>query len=427
MKQFMATILAFLSLKAFAQDKDGKSVLTEEQQIKLNAEFGDEFTVKFVEALSKDPDGKSTDNATMVAMVNALAAKLQASAIETSNLQAQKQKAESDLVAEKAEKDRLAGVVSQKDGIIATLTKKPEDDPASNTTGMTTDPKKSWVPSGKDTHLFGQSQSLFALDDAHPYNKRAYAAMARRHGLDVMAPLAASSLDYSSLKTDLGEYYRIRMQDRIQSFLTELPDLEKIFPTESGYQDQAVLVNMFLLDDFSQADGTIVGGTFSNLVKGSFKFEPEVLTMYDVMFVHQFSQLKELEKNWLGFLNREGSSTMKWSFIQYVLVETAKKLKNEKSIRTIRGVRKNPTINVPGTSLQAANGILKFIKNQIAAFKVKPFALGEWTPSTIAAYIKDATKLIPEVLRDSGRIVLYMSTDALDRRASCRERVSSPV
>ena len=406
----MITVLAFLGIQAFAKDNDGKPVFSEEQLSKLKANFGEDFTEKFIQALAKDPDGKSTDDTATQAMITALNTKLQSSLSENATLLALRQKAESDLVAEKAEKERLAGVVTQKEGIIATLQKKPEDDPGANSSGMQ---KKDWKPTGNDLHLYGQNHSFMAVDDAHPYNQRAYAAMAARHGIAVVAPRAASTLDYSSLKSDLGDYYRVRMQDRIQSFLTEIPSLDGIFPVESGYQDQAVLVNMFLLDDFSQADGTIIGGTFDNLVKGSFKFEPETLTMYDVMFAHKFTQLKELEKNWLGFLNREGSSTMKWSFIQYILVETSKKLKNEKTIRTIRGVRKNPTVNVPGTSLQAANGFLKFIKNQVAGFKVKPFALGEWTSSTIAGYVKNATKMIPEVLRDSGRIVLYMSTDAL--------------
>ncbi len=103
---------------------------------------------------------------------------------------------------------------------------------------------------------------------------------------------------------------------------------------------------------------------------------------------------------------------MKWSFIEYILVETGKKLKNEQEQRRVRGVRKNPTANVAGTALQASNGLLKFIKIQLAAFKMQAFNLGEWTPSNIATKVKDGTKLIPEVLRDSGRMVLYMSTDA---------------
>lgn len=408
----MATILAFLSIQAFAKDENGKCILTEEQGNKVKAEFGEEFTGKFIAALAKETDSATADEATVSGMIASLTTQLRTSAQENANLLAAKTKAEQDAVAAKAEQNRLAGVVTEKEGIIATLTKKPEDEPPANKAEMKDD-KKRWIPTGKETHLFGSQAGFNAIDDAHPYNQRAFAALAARAGIMIPAPMATSTMDYSSIKSDLGEYYRVRKQEGIQSFLQQLPSLTNIFPMESGYQDQATLVNLFLTDDFSQADGTAIGSDFNNIIKGGYKFEPEVLSMYDVMFVTKFSQLKELEKNWIGYLNREGSSTMKWSFVEYILVETGKKLKNEQEIRRIRGVRKNPTLNVPGTSLQASNGLLKFIKNQIALFKVKPFALGEWTPSTIAAYIKNATAMVPEVIRDSGRLVLYMSTSAL--------------
>lgn len=410
MKQFMITVLAFLGIQAFAKDKDGKVALTEEQLTKLKGNLGEDFTEKFVAALSQDPDGNTTDDTAVQAMITAMNTKLQASVADTVRIESEKQQALRELTAEKTAKEKLAGIITEKDGIIATLTKKPEADPDPNPV-MKNNPKN-WVPSGQDTHLFGESQQFFAIDDAHGYNRRAYASIAARHGIEMFSPRAASSLDYSSLGSDLGEYYRIRKQDRVQSFLMSLPSLTAIFPLESGYQDQAVLVNMFLTDDFSQADSTSLGSTFENVVKGGYKFEPETLTMYDVMFAHEFKQLKELEKSWIGYLNREGSSPMKWSFIEYILVETGKKLKNEQEQRRVRGVRKNPTANVAGTSLQASNGILKFIKIQLAAFKMQAFALGEWTPSNIAAHVKNGTKLIPEVIRDSGRLILYMSTDA---------------
>lgn len=413
MKQFMITVLTFLGIQAFAKDADGKNILTEEQKAKLNEHFGDKFTAEFSSAIAKDPEGNTTDNTAMVAMVTAMTDKLSAAVAENTTLRAAESKAKADMLAMKAENDKLTGTITEKDGIIATLKKKPEDDPEPNKTPDPVGNTKRWVPTGSEKHLFGNAQPFMAIDDAHPYNRRAYAAIAARYGLEMVAPRAASSLDYASLKSDLGDYYRVRKQEQIQSFLQSLPSLSQIFPVESGYQDQAALVNFFITEDFSQADSTSLGSSFDNVVKGAYKFEPEVLTMYDVMFAHKFTQLKELEKNWIGYLNREGSSTMKWSFIEYILVETAKKLKNEQEIRRIRGVRKNPTVNVPGVSLQASNGLLKFIKNQIAAFKIKPFAVGEWTPSNIAAYVKNCTKLIPEVLRDSGKIVLYMSTDAL--------------
>lgn len=402
-KQLMITVLAFLGIQAFAKDKDGKFQLTEEQKQNLVTHFGDAFTEKFIQGLAKESVGEAQDQTLMDGMVADLQAQLQASLAEKATLA-------SNLTVEKTEKDKLNEIITEQKRTIDTMSKKPEPEPDAKQVDMK-DNKAPWVPSGKDTHLFGQDLPFMAIE-GRPYNQRAYASMAARHGI-LIPSREASSLDYTSLKSDLGDYYRIRKQDRIQSFLQELPSLTKIFNLESGYQDQAVLVNLFLTDEFSQADSTSLGSAFDNLVKGGFKFEPETLTMYDVMFAHKFTALKEIEKSWIGYLNREGSSTMKWSFIEYILVETAKKLKNEQEIRRIRGVRKNPTVNVPGTSLQAANGFLKFIKNQIAAFKVKPFELGEWNSGNIANYVRTATQMVPEVLRDSGRVVLYMSTDAL--------------
>ena len=409
-----AAVLALFGIAVFASDSNGKPVLTEEQRKKLSDTFGEAFSAKFVENLTKEHNGQAIDNATSEAMVADLQDQIQRSAGHNTNLQAK-------VDAGDAEKKRIAKdlesanatIATQRDAIEA-LANKPEPDgnhraPA-HRVGITIQP---WIPSGNDSHLFGENHSFNAIDSAHPYNMRAYAALAARHGIIVNGVREASSLDYSSLGTDLGDYYRIRKQERIQSFLQELPSLSAIFNLESGFQDQAVLVNMFLTDEFSQADSTSLGSAFDSVVKGGYKFEPEVLTMYDVMFAHKFTALKTLEKSWIGYLNREGSSTMKWSFIEYILVETGKKLKNEQEIRRIRGIRKNPTVNVAGTSLGAANGLLKFLKNQISLFKIKPFVLGEWNSGNIANYIYGATQLVPQVLRDSGKVVLYMSTDAL--------------
>lgn len=405
----MLTVLTFLGIQAFAKDKDGKVLLSEEHQKKMKENFGDDFTGKFIQAISTDPEGSATDGTHVQEMITAMNTKLQqalaAEAAAQSQIESLKTSSAADLQAIKAEKDRLNEIVTEKENIIAALTKKPEDDP--EPTGVHIKEKK-WTPSGQDTHLFGAKQSFFAIDEKHGYNRRAYAAMCAKHGLQILSPVATSSLDYSSLTSDLGDYYRIRKQERIQSFLVSIPSLSGIFPMESGYQDQMVLVNMFLTE-FSQADNT--ASSFDNVVKGGYAFEPEIIRMYDVMFAHKFTNLKELEKSWIGYLNREGSSTMKWSFIEYIMVETAKQLKNEQEQRWIHGIRVNPTLNVAGTAMAASNGLLKFIKNQIAAFKVKPFALGEFTDSTIAQHLYEGTKLIPAALRDSGKIVCYMAPD----------------
>jgi hypothetical protein len=403
-KQLKLTVLAFLGIAAFVQ-KDGKEQITEEQKGQMVKEFGAEYTESFIKALDMEAKGEAPDATFVNTMVTNLSDHLRK--VKTANAEL-----DNTVKTMKTKTEKLQTEIDEQKKTIEILGKKPETDPPGSGTGLH-DPKVKWIPDGKDTHLFGSNLPFMAIDTKHPYNMRAYAALTARAGLQVLAPMAASSLDYQSLKDDLGDYYRIRKQDRIQSFLQELPSLTGIFPLESGYQDQAVLVNLFITDDFSQADSTALGSDFDSVVKGGYKFEPEILTMYDSMFAHKFTQLKELEKGWLGYLNREGSSTMKWSFIEYILVETGKKLRNEQNLRWINGIRKNPVKNVPGTAMGASNGLLKFLRNQIALLKVKVFELGEWTPSTIAGYIKTGTFMVPQNLRDSGRIVLYMTMDAL--------------
>jgi len=400
LKRLMPIILGILSIEAFAKDKDGKTMVSEDQRATLVKFLGEKITTQFFTLLQEEAEGKPPDAAAEAAFMAELKeqmTRLQTTIAENARL---KEEAAANL-----------NIINTQKTAIDVLSAKPEAESIIPGT-MKKDDKTPWVPSGNDTHLFGQNTPFMAIDGKHPYNMRAYSAMMAARGVIYPVP-EASSLDYASLEADLGEFYRVRKQDRIQSFLLELPTIaNSIFPLESGYQDEAVLVNMFLTE-FSQADNTI-DSDFDNLVKGSYKFEPEKIKMYDVMFAHKFRNLKQLEKNWLGYLNREGSSTMKWSFIEFVMVETGKALKNEQEIRWLRGVRKNPTVNVPGTALQASNGLLKFIKNQIALFKVKPFSgLPEPTSSTIANYIYQYTQMIPEVLRDSGRLILYMSKSML--------------
>jgi hypothetical protein len=410
MKQIFATVLAFLQLKAFVQE-NGKATLTEEHKQKLTAEYGQEFTDLVVKALAEDPSGEKTDAHIKDAILTAMSIHVTQALANEKAAQASLKIAQDEAVAAKAAKISAEAKVAEHEQTIEKLSGKPEPEPGAIQIAMKND--KKWSPSGKDTHLFGIQEPFMAIDDAHPYNQRAYSAMLGALGVNYLSP-KASSLDYSSLKADLGDFYRVRKQDRIQSFLQQLPSLTSIFPLESGYQDQAVLVNLFM-DEFSQADSTIAGSDFEQVQKGGYKFEPEIIRMWDIMFVTIFKQLKALEKNWLGYLNREGSSTMKWSFIEYILVETAKKLKNEQEIRRVLGVRKDPTANVVGTALQAADGFLKFIKNQIALFKIQPFAVGEYASngSDMAEYVYKLTGMVPQVVRDSGRLVLYMSQTAV--------------
>ena len=395
-------VLAILGIASFAVEA-GKYVLNAEQRAKIAEELGEEMTAEFEDklALEKVPagsddnggDGSSDEGADEGANsdANAYNADL---AKKMAKLEAANKK----LAAEKEKAEKLA---SNRLNMINRLSDQPEDDKKStpvSSASVKLDPTN-------DKFLFGLNKSYMAIDSSRPYNQRAFAAICAKVGI-IIPTQSATAMDYDSLKADLGDYYRTRHQDRINSFLMKLPSLETIFPLNSGYQDQDVLVNMFM-DEFSQADNT--NSIFENVVKGGYKFEPEIIRMFDVMFAHTFSKLKELEKSWIGYLNKEGSDTMKWSFIEFILAETAKKLFNERELRRVGGKRVNPTLNVPGTAMGASDGLFTFIKRQIDAFKIKCFDdLGALTPSNISNYIYEATGRIPAVFRDSGSLCMYL-------------------
>ena len=260
--------------------------------------------------------------------------------------------------------------------------------------------------------LAGIAGEMYSMESA--YNQRARAALLARRGIMLSAP-AASSTDYSRLTADLGAFYRIPWQERLQSLLFNLPTIEAIFPLESGYQDLATLVNVWL-GEFSQADNT--ASDFDNVVKGGYEFDNETLRMYSVMFAHKFTNLKELERTWIGSLNLEGSQPIKWSFIEYLLSETAKKLHNEREQRRVNGVRKDPDLNKAGRAMDAADGLYEFIRKKVDGFvdvnngntvyQIKPFVLGALSVANIGEKIYQATSQIPAEIRDSGQLRLYM-------------------
>ena len=393
MKQLLQAALALLGISAF-HSENGKRMFTDEQRTKLEASLGKETLTKLEASLNSE----STDAEAAEKMLG-LEAELSQFKSKQAELESQLATERSDKEAIKTQKTELEGRITQQEQAIRILSKKPEEDPyATHVPPSGDDPTN-------DKFLFGIEQPMYAIDNKHSYNQRAYAAVLEKSGQQVIITNSAA-MDYSSLTSDLGDFYRIRKQEQIQSFLQKLPSLEALFPLESGYQDRAVLVNIFL-DEFSQADNT--SSTFDNVVKGGYKFEPEELRMFDVMFAYTFTKLKELEKSWIGYLNREGSSTMKWSFIQFILVETGKKLHNERELRRIGGKRVNPTLNVQGAAMGASDGLYTFIKKQIDLFKIKTFDdLGALTPHTISNYIYEATGRIPAVYRDSGKLCLYM-------------------
>ena len=412
MKKLIQMALMLFSITAFSE-KDGKKIITEDQKkILADSGFSPEFMTQLETAINEDTEIEANDKKTVVTEANTEAFEKTAVGVLTSQLVTLKNQVttlnteKSTLAKDKetlaAEKLDLSSKIKTLSTTIETLSS--EDENLPKVTKAKGEEKDMDITN--DKFLMGVEHSFMAIDDAHPYNKRAYAQLMARQGIAIPTTNAIAS-DYTTLNTDLGAFNRVRYNDKIQSFIRELPSLAKLFPVQSGYMDQAVLVNLFMNSEFSQADNTSLS-SFDNVLKGGHKFEDEIITMYDVMFAYKFTSLVDLEKNWLASWNKEGSNVIKWSFVEYILTQTTIKLHNEREQRYINGKRVNPTANVAGSALAASNGYRQFFKNQIAAFKMKPFTMGDWDNTTAVAYAKSFCSNIPQVIRDSGSLKLYV-------------------
>lgn len=416
---FIPAILGILGLTSFKK-VNGKEDLTEDECAKLK-EFGfnDRFLADF-KAYLQNPQPSAQEQShedSRAAIVAAALGQVTTRHQEvTAELAALKETAAKDKVAHEAAIKAKEEEISALNEKIRTLSELPETDPGKGA-GSSASPASTF-DINDDQQLGGLPGEFFALN--RPYNLRAKAALLANEG-KMLAVAVPNSVDYKTLQEDLGAFYRTRWSDRLQSFLVELPTITKIFKTESGHQDLDTLVNLWL-GEFSQADNS-ANSEFDKVTKGSYEFGTETLRMYGVMFAHKFKSLKDLEKSWIGYLNREGSNPVKLSFIEYLLVETAKKLHNERELRYVNGVRKDPDPDKPGRAMEAADGVYEFLRKRVeghidftpnggttgkTVYQIKPFNLPHITAANIGEVFYQGTSQIPSVFRDTGKICLYI-------------------
>ncbi|MCM1451248.1 MAG: hypothetical protein NC102_03240 [Clostridium sp.] len=409
-------ILGILGLSAFNKVDGHESLLEEECATLKGYGFSDRFLVDF-KAYLKDPKPhKAEDKDKKMAAVSAVLGSVTKQLEETqAELDAMRKDRAADKTAHAKAIEEKEKEIEALNGKISALSKLPEQDTAAPAAIAATG-----AFNAEDSmQLGGMAGEHWSL--SRPYNQRARAAMLSAAGMMAGTVPSPSSVDYETLRADLGAFYRTRWTDRLQTFLAELPSIADIFPMEAGHQDLDTLVNLFL-GEFSQAD-TSGESDFSKVAKGSYEFGTETLRMYDVMFAHTFKSLKKLEKSWIGYLNREGSSPLKLSFIEYLLVETAKALHNEQQLRFVNGVRRNPEPDKPGRAMEAADGIYEYIRKRVEGYvdftpnggvtgkivyQIKPFSLPRITPGNIGEVFYLGTEMIPSQFRDSGNVALYV-------------------
>ena len=121
------------------------------------------------------------------------------------------------------------------------------------------------------------------------------------HDSNELGSLSLAAMDFTGFdNTGWGEQYITRRQDALIAYLRTLPSVTTIFPVRYGVQDKQVMTNSFLTD-FSSAWQS------GKVFKGGYSVEPVLAEVFDVMMKHKFEDMKKLEQEYIGYLNRESS------------------------------------------------------------------------------------------------------------------------
>ncbi len=148
----------------------------------------------------------------------------------------------------------------------------------------------------------------------------------------------------------LGDQYVTIRIDQLVARLAMVRNVFDVFPRLGGVQDREVMTNAFF-GDFSQSYQE--GGVF----KGTITLEPEIGYVDDAMMKTLFKSMKWLEREYIGYLNKEGSDPIKWSMIEWALLNISTKLIIEQNERKILGAYIKPITGVAGHYMNAATGV----------------------------------------------------------------------
>lgn len=180
-----------------------------------------------------------------------------------------------------------------------------------------------------------------------------YEYLNKNHLLDPVKLAAGEfSTDFGGVgEANVGDQYIIRRQDALIAHVLKKRELTQFFPIRYGVQDHDLVFNTFF-DEVSQ------GWQEGEVWKGGMKLENEMGHVDDAMIKMKFGPMKKLERMYIGYLNKEGSDPIKWSLIEYCIVNSLETAQVEQNKRRIRGIYAKPEKGIPSHFLNASTGII---------------------------------------------------------------------
>ena len=411
-------------------EKAKKSELTDEDWGKIDAAFKEQYGVTISDAMAENDTAASNkvDRDAALAIINAANANGGDNTPENSD--------GADDSADVSLQSGVQSIVTKLDNVtsqnkelkekIEKMAKNATPDLASQTVTR----KLAVVgPGHTEKHLFGIEHNMFSMDsrwnkiarnqneaklsepskedfvsfqsDTYKYGHSLaarYRYLKENNMLDQLKKDAATfSNDITDLaNAGLGDQYVVLRQDALIARILAIPTVYDLFPRRYGVQDRE-LMTIAYFDELSQAYQK------GHVFKGGMKLQPEMAYVDDSMFKAEFGPMKEIERQYIGYLNSEGSDPMKWSMIEWQLLNMYKVLVNEQNTRVIRGCFVKPETGVAGSYLNAGTGLLYTLQRYIHENKLLPHsddAYNSYTDATmldaVNAFIEDVIAVLDE-------------------------------
>lgn len=131
------------------------------------------------------------------------------------------------------------------------------------------------------------------------------------------------------------------------------------------------------------------------------------------MFKHLIKDMKWIETNYLGYLNTSGSDPVKWSMIEWLVLQFAKQLNKEAIKRQMLGYRVEPKEGEKASGMFAATGIIhKLIDFYDKENKVLPFfdkSVCEFTIANIGDVLGAFMAEISDRVDDADEYTVYLN------------------
>ena len=222
--------------------------------------------------------------------------------------------------------------------------------------------------------------------------KNRYQYLQENKMLDAPALAAGKySTNYDGVaKAGVGDQFVVLRQDALIARVLQVRDMTQYFPVAYGYQDRALVFNTFF-DEVSQAYQS------GEVFKGGMKIENHMGYVDDAMIKMEWGPMKELERKYIGYLNKEGSDPIKWTMIEYQLLNTLITAQVEQNKRRMRGIYVKPEQGVAGSYNNAATGVIYTLLRYVHQYDIKPHASNVYRSYAQATFLAAVQEFIADV------------------------------